>query len=315
MKNIITILLFTALLNNSVSAQKDSSVINVSITKFIRLNYENDYFTATDDYYTQGIKLESILPAYRHSPVMWLLPQLNHAQTEYGLTVVQDCFTPTSILSNTILQGDRPFAGYIYLGHYKTSADYVQKQMLTVEIDAGAIGPCADCEQEQKAIHHLPGNNQPEGWQYQIAQATMVNYKLRYEKAIYTDTAVDIDAVGQLNAGTVYNNALAGITLHIGKMQSYFLLNHTKAFQLYGTVQGWVEAVAYNGTMQGALFTHNNIYTLNRSQINTLVLGDSYGICASWNRVAFEYSVTHITNEIKTGFYHGWGHVGITYYF
>jgi lipid A 3-O-deacylase len=69
--------------------QKDS-VSN----SFIRLNYENDYFTTTDDYYTQGIKLEVASPAFRYSPFMWLLPALSNSAKQYTLSAVQDCFTP-----------------------------------------------------------------------------------------------------------------------------------------------------------------------------------------------------------------------------
>lgn len=297
-----------------VFGQKDSS--EISANKFIRLNYENDFFTQTDEYYTQGIKLESVDPVFRYSPIMWLLPNLSHSNIQYGLSAVQDCFTPTSITSDSILKGDRPFAGYIYLGHYKISADYYKKQLLAAELDVGEIGSCAECAEEQKAIHDaVPGNVPPEGWQYQVGNGIMINYKLRYEKALYSDTAVDVVAAGQINAGTVYDNALACITFHFGKMQSYFLTGHSSAFQLYGVVQGWVEGVAYNGTMQGDLFTNNSIYTLAYKKICPVVYGDSYGICFSLRKTSITYSVTHITPEIITGDYHGWGHIDITRYF
>lgn len=316
MKYAIAIFFFLILFETIVFGQKDSSEIKTSSNKFIRLNYENDFFTQTDDYYTQGIKLESANPVFRYSPFMWLLPRLSNSTVQYGLSAVQDCFTPTSITSNTILYGDHPFAGYVYLGQYKTSANYYKKQLLNSELDIGAMGACAECEEEQKAIHStVPGNTQPEGWQYQIGTGVMVNYKLRYEKALYSDTAVDVVALGQMSAGTVYDNALAGITFHFGKMQSYFLTNHTSAFQIYAVVQGWVEGVAYNGTLQGDLFTHNSIYTLSYKQISPIVLSDSYGICISRNKTSFTYSVTHISNEIITGNYHGWGHIDITHFF
>jgi hypothetical protein len=115
--------------------------------------------------------------------------------------------------------------------------------------------------------------------------------------------------------GTVYDNALAGFALHLGKMQSYFILNHTSAFQLYGVVQGWIEGVGYDGTMQGALFTNDSPYTLSRKEVAPIVFGDSYGLCLSWHKVSITYSVSHITNEIVTGVYHGWGHLDITCYF
>jgi lipid A 3-O-deacylase len=313
MRKILPLLLAT--LYFSSFAQCDTLTNRISKTAFVRLNYENDYFTATDDYYTQGIKLESASPAYRYSPIMFLLPGLTNSTKQYGLTLVQDCFTPTSISSDSILKGNRPFAGYIYLGHYKKSANYYKKQMLTAEVDIGAIGACAECEEEQKAIHHLPGNTQPLGWQYQIGTGAFVNYMLRYEKALYADTAVDVIGLAQLTTGTVYDNLLAGVTLHLGKKNSYFLLEHTSKFQLYGVVQGWVQGVAYNGTMQGALFTDNSIYTLSYNQLSHIVYGDSYGLCFSWNKIELLYSVTHITNEIVSGTYHGWGHISITKYF
>ncbi len=315
MKHITIPLFFNVLFAISASGQKDSLKIKTSSNSFVRINYENDYFTQTDIYYTQGIKLESVSPVFRYSPVMLLLPSLNHSMVQYGLSAVQDCFTPTNISSNVILQGDRPYAGYIYLGHYKTSSDDYKKRLLTSELDVGEIGSCSECEQEQKAIHRWTDNTQPGGWQYQIGSGIMVNYKLRYEKALYSDTAIDVDAVGQVNLGTVYDNALAGFTLHLGKMQSYFRANHTSMFQLYGIIQGWVEGVGYNGTMQGDLFTNNSVYTLTYKEIEPVVFGDSYGICLSWHKVSLTYSVTHITNEIITGTYHGWGHIDITIYF
>jgi lipid A 3-O-deacylase len=281
--------------------------------KYVGIYYENDFFTGTDIYYTQGIRLEFVDPILRYSPIMWLLPVLSHSSVKYGLSVDQDCFTPTSITNPTILYGDEPFAGYIYLGHYKVSADNYKKQLLTAELDVGEIGSCAECEEEQKAIHSaVPGNVQPVGWQYQIGTGLMLNYKLRYEKAFYSDTAINLDAVGQINTGTVYDNALAGLALHVGKMQSYFSANRNSAFQLYGNFQVWMEGVGYNGTMQGDLFTHNSVYTLSYKALNPIVLGDSYGVCLCYHKIQIEYSATRITNEIRTGVNHGWGHIGIT---
>lgn len=314
MMKYFTLLFSILFLGTNAFAQRDSA--RISTNKFVRFNYENDFFTQTDEYYTQGLKLEGVSPVFRYSPIMWVLPRLGHSDVQYGLSAVQDCFTPTSIRSDSILKGDRPFAGYIYLGHYKTSADYYKKQMLTAELDVGEIGSCAECAEEQKAIHDaVPGNIPPQGWQYQIATGILLDYKLRYEKALYADTAVDVDAVGQIMAGTVYDNALAGITFHFGKMRSYFLTDRTSSFQLYGVVQGWVEGVGYNGTMQGDLFTNNSVYTLTYKEMSPLVYGDSYGICLSWNKTSITYSVTHITQEIKAGSYHGWGHIDFAHYF
>ena len=315
MKQLTIILIYTILTGGNISAQRDSLKSKPSTNKFIRLIYENDFFTQTDEYYTQGIKLESVNPSFKYSPFMWLLPNLKHSSIQYGLNAAQDCYTPTSITRDSVLKGDRPYAGYVYLGHYKISSDYYKKQMLTSEFDLGEIGSCAKCKEEQEAIHRATNNAQPDGWQYQIGTSLFLDYKLRYEKALLSDTSIDIIAIGQINAGTVYNNALVGITLHLGKMKSYFLVNHTSVFQLYSTVKAWAEVVGYDGTMEGALFTHNSINTLGAKEMNRIVYGDSYGLCLSGRKMSAEYSVTLITNEIITGTYHGWGHIALTYYF
>ena len=147
-------------------AQQDTSV---SSNMFFAFNYENDFFYATDMYYTQGIRLELVLPAFKKLPLMNLLPHLSNSVTQYGLALAQDCYTPTSITVPEIQYGDRPYAATMYLGHYEVSTNEQRKQKLTSEVDLGVIGPCAVCAEEQKAIHHAINDRQPKGWQYQMA--------------------------------------------------------------------------------------------------------------------------------------------------
>jgi len=299
----------------SASAQHDSVANRISHNAFIKLNYENDYFAGTDIYYTQGIRFEFAFPWLRYSPFMLVLPKLSNSITQYEITAVQDCFTPTSITIDTIQRGDRPYAGYIYLGHEKISANATKAEKLTAELDLGMLGSCAECEEEQQAIHHAISDRQPEGWKYQIGTGAMVNYKLLYEKGIVRDSALDIYGYGGINAGTVYDNAIAGGRLRMGKMQSYFAGNRIRKLQLYTFLDCWMEGVGYNATLQGVLFSNNSIYKLSPNNIDPVVLGYTYGICLSYKSVSFEYTSTHITYEIVNSHYHGWGHIGIAGYF
>jgi lipid A 3-O-deacylase len=311
----LSVFLTTLFFVLNATAQHDSVTSRVSHNAFIKLNYENDYFIGTDDYYTQGIKLEIAFPWLRYSPVMFLLPKLSNATTQYEINFVQDCFTPTSITVPTIQYGDRPYAGYIYLGHEKTSAREDKQEKLTAELDAGEIGQCAECEEEQKAIHSAIHDRQPDGWKYQIGTSLMLNYKLLYEKGIIRDSAIGISGFGGLNAGTIYDNAIVGGKLRMGKMQSYFAGNRTRKLQLYTFFEGWVEGMAYNATLQGALFSDNSIYTLSPGAIDHVVFGYQFGICLSYKSIYLEYYATHISLEIANGDYHGWGHIGIAAYF
>lgn len=309
----LRILLLTLLCAFAAYGQHDS--VAISTNKSITLNYENDYFTGTDIYYTQGIKLELVFPFLRYSPIMYLLPRLSNSTVRYEVNFDQDCFTPTSITVDSIQRGDRPYSGYIYLGHVKTSTQADKKQKLEAEADVGTLGKCAVCEQEQKMIHRWINDRQPDGWKYQTASELMLNYRLKYEKGLLNDTSIDISGYGQVEAGNIYDNAILGGQLRMGKMQSYFAGNRTRKFQLYGFLDGWAKAVAYNATLQGGLFSNNNPYTLPYSAIDHFVLGYTYGICLSYKSILLEYSSTHITHEILNGEYHGWGHISIAGYF
>jgi lipid A 3-O-deacylase len=292
-------------------AQQDSNKGNISLNKSFAFNYENDYFYATDMYYTQGIRLEEVLPVFNKLPLMRIIPHLSNSITQYGLSLSQDCYTPTSISAPEILYGNRPYAAAMYLGHYQVSTNEARKQKLTSEIDLGIIGPCAACEEEQKGIHHALHNIQPRGWQYQVGTSPLINYKLRFEKGLFKDSILSFTTLTETNLGTYYDNASLGLDLHFGKMQSYFSGNRTRRFQLYGFLQGWAKAVAYNATLEGGVL-NDSPYTLSPGAIENIVLKWSYGICLSYKKISLEFSKVYITREIITGLPHGWGHVSIT---
>ena len=92
-------------------SQNDSSLISNKLENYVRLSYDNDFFEATDRYYTQGIQLTVIHPIIKYSPLSYALIRLNkNAANYYGLQFEQDCFTPRSIRYDSIPFGERPFA-------------------------------------------------------------------------------------------------------------------------------------------------------------------------------------------------------------
>lgn len=245
---------------------------------------------------------------------MKLLPQLKHSVIQYGLSATQDCFTPASIRRDTILKGDRPYSATIFLGHYKVSNDEKKKQRLASELDLGAIGPCAMCEEEQKGIHKALDNLQPLGWQFQIANDVYLNYRLRYDRNILAGRFMDLTALAEVNAGTIYDNAALGANLRLGSMQGYFENQRSRKFQFYGFAQGWAKAVGYNAALQGGLFS-KSINTLTQAEIAPVVLKGTFGANLSYKGISLEYGRVFITREIKTWWDHGWGYINITTWF
>ncbi len=118
MKHTLSIILFLSISSHYLFSQKEDSLIQQArLENYIRINYDNDFFNATDRYYTQGIKLSFIHPIVKYSPLSYALIQINkNALNYYGLHIEQDCFTPRSIRYDTIPYGERPYAA-VFLSH------------------------------------------------------------------------------------------------------------------------------------------------------------------------------------------------------
>ena len=104
------------------SAQKidnTASFRDVKSDHYFRFHYDNDYFTGTDQFYTQGYAFELTSPAFKKNPVNFLFVKLKNSSEKNGLSLEHVGFTPTTIKSNEILYGDRPFGASIFLKSFK----------------------------------------------------------------------------------------------------------------------------------------------------------------------------------------------------
>jgi hypothetical protein len=303
-------------------AQTDSIVKTLDKTNhYFSFNYDNDFFTATDRYYTQGVYFDLIAPFIRKSPLSYLLIPLNkRSQRYYGLSARQDCFTPGSIRYDTLNYLDRPYAATMYLSHYLISIDELKKRRFTTKLDLGIIGPCAVCEQEQKGIHHALVNIQPLGWENQLSTDYIVNYSAGIEQGFITSNYFEAIALGDLRAGTIYDDASLGLMFRTGFMASYFkqlgIIKNAKKnkLQLYLFAKGKTKFVGYNATMQGGLFS-KDIHTLPDASITRYVLQGTYGIVFAYKRFSMEYTKVYESPEFLNGRYHGYGHCNLTFCF
>ena len=302
----------TDTLNNGKKTQKPES--------YFKFNYDNDFFSATDRYYTKGIYIELIMPFVKKSPVSKLLIPLNkNATNYYGINIEQDGFTPRSIRHSEIYRGERPYASVFFISHFLTSINTEKKQRLTTSLDLGIIGPDAMGEQEQKGIHHALNNIQPLGWEYQIAEDYVVNYNAQFEKGLFLKKHFEFVGSLKARAGTLYDDIGAGILLRAGWMESYFKnlglsTSHDKTnkFQCYFFSKGELKTVAYNATMQGGMINKNSIYTIPANDIERVVATAYVGVVLAYKRFSLEYTKAYLSPEFKGGLPHGWGHVSIT---
>lgn len=305
-----------SLFSTALTAQEIAVPPSLSpVTSYVSFTYDNDFFNATDRYYTAGLRLELSAPFVQKSPLSKLLIPLQQSPSrQYIIALQQDCFTPPGIRRDTIQKGERPFGAVAFLSHSLITLQPQQHKKLLTQFDIGIIGPCAKCKEEQEFLHRLLDNLAPLGWQFQLSTDIIINYNLQVEKGLWLKKGIEIVGYTGLRAGTLYDDVSAGMLVRMGRMKPYFKNDQQvngKKFQLYGFVNGKVKAVVYNATLQGGLFNKNDIYTLKANEITRAVWVGSVGIVLVYNKLDIEYTRVFITPESKGGLHHGWGHVNI----
>jgi lipid A 3-O-deacylase len=320
MKFISSYFLFCVFLSISLFAQQvDSVKSKPQLENYVRLTYENDFFSATDRYYTQGINFAFIHPIVRFSPASLALIRLNkRALNYYGLSFTQDCFTPRSIRYDTINYLERPYAATFFVSHTLTSINPEKKLLLQTQVDLGIIGPCARCEDEQKAIHKGLLNIRPLGWENQVKSDYIINYRIKIEKGIWMQRNTELMANAVMRVGTIYTDVGFGLNARIGFFSPYFnslgLQKNAKThiFKMFGVFKLNGKLVGYNATMQGGVFDETSVLKVPNDNINRFVLDGLAGVVIAYKRVSLEYSKTFLTPEFKGGLDHGWGRCVIT---
>lgn len=292
-----------------------ASFLNVSSDKYFRFHYENDYFTATDYYYTQGINLEFVNPALKKNPLTKLLIRFGDKPTKYGLSIEQNGYTPTSISRDDILYGDRPFAANLMLKTFSIATDSLNSSRLSAHLSVGIIGQSAYGEEQQREIHRALNNILPHGWQHQIRNDFVLNYGINYEKQVFSyKKRLFLSTNAQINVGTLSDKAAVGFTIVIGKRDNPFhyvnKLNRNK-IEFYVYNQSLVSAIAYDATLQGGMFNRNSPYTIEAKNIERFTLQDNFGVVLRFKKLYLQYDQAIMTKEFSTGKFHRWGGVKI----
>lgn len=139
---------------------------------------ENDLFAGTDRQYTSGVKLgwsSADLASYGDSPyaspflpVFNLLPHINGKAYQKNLVFAlgQNIYTPDDTESLDVIKGDRPYAGWLYLGVGVVWKDAKVRNSLVLNV--GLIGSWSYAQEAQRLVHDLRGLGHPNGWDNQL---------------------------------------------------------------------------------------------------------------------------------------------------
>ncbi len=138
---------------------------------------ENDLFAQSGDrYYTHGTELSRTLVK---APPLWLedvvaLFQVFESDGSFqaiNYRIGQKIFTPDDLSATTLIEDDRPYAGYLYFNVgllSKISTQGRRDAGNLLEFTVGVVGPASGAQKAQSIIHSLTGSEEPNGWKYQL---------------------------------------------------------------------------------------------------------------------------------------------------
>jgi hypothetical protein len=281
--------------------------------KSIRLHYENDFFSSSDIYYTQGINLEVYNPGLKNSFLSRMLLRLPEGKTNYGIAAEHLGFTPTSISSSAILEGDRPFAACLMAKTFSVSNDSVRNLQVSSTFSFGIIGPGAGGKQFQSAIHRWINDRQPLGWDNQISNDIILNYSASVVKGLVTLKHLVLSAKASLSAGTLNSYLSGGFILMGGLFENHWGRKsiRRRKFQVYVYDEPVGSLIGYDATLQGGIFNRTSPYTISNQEICRGVFQNNAGIIFVIRKVQLEYFQSFITKEFATGQLHHWGGVRV----
>jgi lipid A 3-O-deacylase len=294
-------------IDNSVSYR------NMSANKYFRFHYENDYFSGTDIYYTQGILFEYANPVIRKFFLTKILIGSDHFERKYGISLELNGYTPTSIQHTEILVGDRPFASCLFLKTFLIANDSIRKLRISSSLSTGVIGPAALGEEIQTTIHRWLHDKTPMGWSNQIQNDVVLNYQADVEKCILSSGSFIFNAKAGGHIGTLSDKVYGGFTLMAGHFDNPFsnFSKQGKSFQVYLFLEPLINVVGYDATLQGGMFNKSSPYTIPASEINRIVFQNNYGIVFKIKKMYLEYFQTYLTKEFETGGEHKWGGIRV----
>lgn len=290
-----------------------ASFEDIKSTNYFRFHYDNDYFTSTDKEYTQGYNFELTSPELSKSPINYFFAKPKNSELKYGVSLEHIGFTANNIADSEIQFDDRPFAAAIMLKSFLIATNTLQKTRIVSSLNLGIIGPGAFGGDMQTAIHEATGNTIPKGWYNQIKNDVVVNYELTYEKQLlrFRDFFT-IQTTATARLGTLFTNASAGFNATLGIINSPFTsVKNKNRFQLYLYTQPLVNMIGYDATLQGGLFNHKSIYTIDSGDIERFTFQNNFGIVLQYRWLYLQYSRTMLTREFSYGDSFKWGGIRI----
>lgn len=188
----------------------------------LTLLVENDAFAATDHHYTSGFEVSWLsAPRPAASFASRLAESLpgGGAQVRVGWQFGQSIFTPADKDSRALVADERPYAAWLYGG--LSFVSITPAHIDTMSLLLGTVGPNAQGEALQSAVHHWLDDGESRGWENQVGNALggMLVVERKWRMLLRDGISLDADIMPHVGMalGNVATYANAGFTVRLGK--------------------------------------------------------------------------------------------------
>jgi len=288
------------------------------------LVFDNDLFSNTDRYYTNGVVLGYTSPSLSGRLLSGIMLSLRrNSIVSSSVSLHHGMYTPYTTKQEPTLSGDRPYASTLFVRYSQCSQSALKGIQIVSSVDAGVIGDAALGRYLQSAVHTgIPTNDKPLGWETQIKNDPVITYSVSAMKALTNRLPYELFATAKAQAGTLYNNASFGLSGSYGRHattlkplpESYSQLEAKAANWQYSIRGGFdFNVVAYDATLQGGMFNKHNLYALKPDEIERLVAALHLGLFVQYRKLGISLSQYYLSREFKQGRQHFWGQIGLQY--
>ena len=248
------------------------------------VDVDNDtlLLTGSDRFYTSGLRFSR---SYRLRG--------SDGWESLGWRAGQQLYTASSIQRRPeqLAALDHPYAGWLYGGmfHRREQADGSE---VTLGLDLGCLGPCAQGEPTQESLHRALHQPRPRAWSTQIGHELGLVFHAGGRSPFWSlGRHADLRPGVAIRLGNIFTDLTAEATLRAGALRP---AGHTD--RAYGFLRLAVRAVGHDATLQGGWLTGTDARTVKPKRVTgELELG------WQWQnpRWAVRVSVVRRGNEIE----------------
>ncbi len=281
-----------------------------------KFEYSNDFFTGTDQYFSQGIELD-----YKSDSLKKILPDTpllikkeKILRTEFSISLDYFGFTPKDAYPPEIQLGDRPFANVML---FSGSTDSLLKKSM-IQISStykiGAIGRLTGGEFVHKSIHKATGNKLPRGWDNQIKNDLLLSFEVHLIKHFsFFKNYLQLQGGVELELGSWRIRQAIAAKIKMGFLEE--IMSIKKASSAYVFLSPSLTRVYFDASLQGGILSRNSPYKLSSKEVKDYASTLETGIHLGIKSFAIEYSQVWMSREFNSGEKHSYGKLSLLFNF